>query len=130
MIIDSHVHAFPPVTGMSGFPSVEAHMRGVQCQSYYNINPVRRARDHEIVERQTLWNGMDPGPEGLTDVDMRGGSYGRLEWTTEDGEELYVQLFSPSLRDNSAPPEYVIAEMDYANVGHGRPSDRPDLRTS
>jgi Amidohydrolase len=115
MRVDSHMHPFPDVGSASGYATPADHLRGVQRQSYFNVNPTRRLRDDAIVERQTLWNERDPGAEGLLDVGLRSGRYGRLEWTYE-GEELYVQLFAPSLQNNESSAAYVVAEMDYAEV--------------
>ena len=48
-------------------------------------------------------------------MDFRIGRFGRLEFTHE-GEDHYMQWMPPVLRDMSAPPEYVVAQMDYASV--------------
>src|SRR6266511_2180754 len=115
MIVDSHVHTFPHLGGASGHPSVETHLRLLQRSVYSPINPPRRVRDGSVVREQTLWNGRDPGPEGLTDVQFRVGKYGRLEWTA-GGEDVYVQLFAPSLQTLESSADYMVAEMDYAGV--------------
>jgi len=115
MIVDAHVHTFPSMGGPSGFPSIQAHLRRIQRGVYFPINPVRRARDHAPVREQTLWNGRDLGPQGLEEVGLRVGRFGRMEWTA-GGEELYVQYFAPSLEEQSCSAERMIAEMDYAGV--------------
>src|SRR5215212_5027054 len=113
MIVDSHMHPFPNVGGPSGYPSAKEHLDGVQRQSYFNVNPTRKKADNSVVGGQTLWNGKDLGPAGLRDVNFRSTEYGRMEWEA-DGVPVYVQLFAPSLKDNTSEAEYVIAEMDYA----------------
>ncbi len=115
MRVDSHMHPFPEVGAASGYPSAVEHLRDAQRQSYFNVNPTRRVRDNANVDGQTLWNGKDPGIEGLVDVGFRSGKFGRLEWRSED-EDLYVQLFAPSLQNNESSADYVVAEMDYAEV--------------
>lgn len=115
MLVDSHMHPFPNIAGASGFDSVEAHFQGLQRQSYFNVNPTRRVGDYSIVERQTLWNGRDDGPAGLVDAGLRSTGYGLLEWSFE-GESVSVQAFAPSLQENTSTPEYIIAEMNYAEV--------------
>ena len=115
MIVDSHMHLFPDLSSASGFTSIEEHLRGLQRQSYYNVNPTRRKADQSIVAENHLWDGTDPGVGGLTDVGFRVGPFGTQEWEV-DGEEYYVQLFAPSLQTNASSPEYILAEMNYAGV--------------
>jgi predicted TIM-barrel fold metal-dependent hydrolase len=116
MIIDSHAHTFPFMGAASGFSSPAEHLRRIQRGVYSPINPHSRKRDSSEIGRQTLWNGTDPGPEGLLDVDFRVGRCGRFEWTTGDGD-AFVQYFAPSLIDQTSSAEYMVAEMDYAGVG-------------
>ena len=60
--------------------------------------------------------------DGLADVGLRGGGFGRLAWTA-DGEECYLQYLPPTLVNLSAPPELMVAQMDYVGV------DRAVLQT-
>lgn len=113
--IDSHAHVFPPLTGASGFASPAEHLQAIQRHCYSNVNPALRRRDGAIVDGQQLWNGRDRGPAGLTSVGLRVGEFGRIEWR-HDGEEVYVQLFAPSLPGAEASVAYLLAEMDYAGV--------------
>lgn len=115
MIIDSHVHTFPYMGGPSGFSAAEEHLRYIQRGLYFAINPARRQRDNAPIKEQTLWDGVNPGPEGLRDVGLRMGKFGRVEWRA-GGEDLYLQYFAPSLADQVSSPEYIVAEMDYAGV--------------
>ena len=122
MIIDSHAHAFPPLGGPSGFVSQTRHAMYTQHGMAYHHQPVRRLADHTPVGRQTLCNGEDVTMGGLADVDFRGGGFGRLAWTA-DGEECYLQYLPPTLVNLSAPPELMVAQMDYVGV------DRAVLQT-
>src|SRR5438067_1697111 len=97
MLIDAHAHTFPFLGGANGYPSADFHLKKLQRSVFRPINPPRRARDGSMVERQTLWNGREHGPGGLTEVNFRAGRFGRLEWTV-DGEDVYAQLFAPSLQ--------------------------------
>ncbi len=115
MIVDSHVHTFPYMGGASGFRSPEDHLQRLQRGVCSSINPPFRTRDNSPVQGQTLWDGKDPTPNGLSKVGFRATKYGRFEWTT-DTEELYLQYFAPSLVDNISTAEYMVAEMDYAGV--------------
>lgn len=118
MIVDVHAHVFPWLGGASGFDSVAAHMRYLQQSMCGAPFPVRRVRDNRLVEEETLWtlwDGRNPGPEGLYEVNFRVGRFGRLEWT-KNGEDYYIQFMPPSLQDVTAPGELMIAQMDYVGV--------------
>jgi predicted TIM-barrel fold metal-dependent hydrolase len=118
MIIDTHVHTFPPLEGPSGRQTVAEHMALMQRTNYGAINRPRRQKDDSLIHENTLWNGTDPGPDGLAAVNFRTGRFGRLEWTL-DGGDVYLQWFAPSLQKLESPPEYMIVEMDYAGVDVG-----------
>ncbi len=118
MIVDSHVHTFPYMGEASGFATAAEHLRKIQRTMYGSINRPVRARDGTPVTEQTLWNGKDPGPEGLKEVAFRVGKYGRMEWTV-DGEDVWMQYFAPSLEHNASTADYMVAEMDYAGVDVG-----------
>jgi predicted TIM-barrel fold metal-dependent hydrolase len=118
VIVDTHVHAFPYLGGACGRPTVSDHLRRMQRVNISSVNPPRYARDNSVVTEQTLWSGADAGPEGRLDVNFRVGSFGRLEWTA-GGEDLYMQWFSPSLQRIESPPDFIVAEMDYAGVDVG-----------
>ncbi len=122
MTIDSHAHAFPPMGGPSGFASTKRHAMYTQHALALHHQPVRRMADNSPVREQTLYDGEDVTLAGLTDVGFRGGGFGRLAWTSE-GEERYLQYLPPTLVNLSAPPELMVAQMDYVGV------DRAVLQT-
>jgi predicted TIM-barrel fold metal-dependent hydrolase len=115
-IIDSHTHAFPYLGGASGFRSVREHMRYLQKDMCYSSQPIRRLVDGVAVTGQSLWDGRDPGPDGLFDVNFRVGDFGRLEWT-RDGVDYYLQFQPASLRGMVSPPELLLAHMNEVGVG-------------
>jgi predicted TIM-barrel fold metal-dependent hydrolase len=116
-IVDCHGHIFPPLAGPSGFSSTAQHLLHLQRAMHVHGNqPYRRLRDHAVVPQRDLWQADDPSEAGrATDVGFRVGRFGCLEWE-KDGEGYYVQFFPPHLRDLDAPPDGMIAEMDYAGI--------------
>jgi predicted TIM-barrel fold metal-dependent hydrolase len=68
--------------------------------------PVRRANDGALVSRPVDWDRVER---------FRADRFGRYEWSL-DGEEYYVQQFSPSLQTMESSPEFVLAQMDHAGV--------------
>jgi predicted TIM-barrel fold metal-dependent hydrolase len=115
MIIDSHAHAFPPMGGASGHRTRADHMPYVQHLLMSHHQPVRRAEDNAVARGQTLNDGRDFSLGGLTEVDFRGGDFGKLAWTSS-GDDLSLQYLPPTLTRLHAPPELMIAQMDYAGV--------------
>jgi predicted TIM-barrel fold metal-dependent hydrolase len=116
MIVDVHAHIFPFLGGASGFDSVSTHMRYWQkVTADAPAQAARRATDNSPVQGQTLWDPSDSGPGGALDACFRIGSYGALEWT-KDGVEYRLQQYAPSLQEMTASPEYMLVEMDYADV--------------
>jgi predicted TIM-barrel fold metal-dependent hydrolase len=97
-------------------------MRYVQYLLRFHHQPVRRFDDNSIVTRQTLFDGKDHSLGGLTDVDFRGGGNGRFVWTV-DGVDHWIQYLPPTLARLHAPPELMVAQMDYVGV------DRAVLQT-
>jgi predicted TIM-barrel fold metal-dependent hydrolase len=118
MIIDTHLHTFPPLTTTCGRPTIRDHLNRMQRTNYGAVNRPRRARDNSVVVENTLWNGKGFGPDGLADVNFRVGKYGRMEWTVGN-DDIYLQWFAPSLREIESPPEFMVVEMDYAGVDVG-----------
>lgn len=120
MIIDSHTHIFPNLEGASsgqeGSPSL------LYLQKFVSDSPaqaVRRTKDNSVVEDRTqwaLWDPNDPSPSGAYDVQFRLGEFGRLVWT-KDGADYFMHLYGPSLQKIVSPPEFLLAQMDYAGVG-------------
>ena len=122
MIVDSHAHAFPPLGGPSGFSSRRRHALFTQHLMAFHPQPERRLDDSSITGAQTLYYGEGVTLEGLPDVDFRSGGYGRLAWTA-GGTDYYKQYLPPTLTRLSAPPELMVAQMDYVGV------DRAVLQT-
>jgi len=114
-IIDSHAHSFPFLGGASGYDSADRHLMYLQRTLATHVQPVRRVRDHAIVEGGMLWDDARPGPAGRRPVNFRMTGYGRAEWTV-GGEDYYLQFMPPSLQDNAAPPELLVSLMDHAGV--------------
>lgn len=90
-VVDCHAHIFPPLWQACGLPDAETHLLFQQRAMHTHLNqPVRRLRDHAIVEARHLWDVTDPSEAGrATDVDFRVGRMGRFEWTVDD-EDYYV----------------------------------------
>lgn len=116
-VVDCHAHIFPPLWQACGLPDAETHLLFQQRAMHTHLNqPVRRLRDHAIVEARHLWDVTDPSEAGrATDVDFRVGRMGRFEWTVDD-EDYYVQFLSPSLQDMHFAAEALVAQMDYAGI--------------
>jgi predicted TIM-barrel fold metal-dependent hydrolase len=116
MIIDSHAHVFPPMSGAAGHRTVREHMRYLQAQMAVHHQPVRQADDvKRVMDKQMLVRGHDYTLDGLTDVNFRARGYGRFMWTT-DGIDYYKQYLPPTLTNLEATPELMIAQMDYLRV--------------
>lgn len=95
VIIDGHAHVFPDMRSAPGV-SEEVHkwMLGDRHASA----------------------GAEPIPFGEPpDVNFRLGRFGRLEWN--EGEiGYYRQFMAPSLQDQTASPEFMLAQMDFAGI--------------
>jgi len=115
MIIDSHAHIFPFLGTPAGFGSIAEHMRFLQFYVVGHSQPVRRLRDHSVVQAPTLARSPLIGPEQLTEVSFRVGENGRFLWD-HDGETLYTHFMPPSLQTNSCPPELLLAQLAYVGV--------------
>ncbi len=115
MLVDSHAHAFPPMGGRSGFKTTYEHMRYCQNMLVNHHQPSRRMEDNTIINHQTLYDGTDVSMTGLTKVNFRGDTYGKFAWTV-DGENYCKQYLPPTLTKLHAPPELMLAQMDYVGV--------------
>ncbi len=115
MIADSHAHAFPPMGGPSGHSSIAEHMKYVQLTLMFHHQPSLRTTDNVEVPEQMLVTPNEPSIEGLTKVNMRGSDFGKFTWTV-DSSDYTKQYLPPSLNQLEAPPELMIAQMDYAGV--------------
>jgi predicted TIM-barrel fold metal-dependent hydrolase len=115
-VVDSHAHIFPYLGGASGFASVAEHRRFQQLYMATHGEPVRRLRDHAVVGGRTLYAGDLTHAADLREVDFRVGRFGRFEWTIDDGEDVYLQFFPPSLQGMDSPPEFMLQQMARAGV--------------
>jgi hypothetical protein len=78
---------------------------------------VFRARDGKRVGGEVLFRADNNAWSGLKDVNFRVGQFGRLDFTI-DGEECHSQYMPVGMQQIVAPPELMIAQMQYAGVGH------------
>jgi predicted TIM-barrel fold metal-dependent hydrolase len=115
MIIDAHAHIFPYLGTPAGFRSVKEHMRVLQFYVVGHSQPVRRLRDHAIVEAPTLARAPLVGPQQLNEVGFHVGENGRFLWKYE-GETYYIHFMPPSLQTNACTPELLLAQMAYVGV--------------
>ncbi len=99
----------------SGHSSTAEHMRYAQLTLMFHHQPSRRVTDNAAVVEQMLVMPEEPSIEGLTDVTMRGGEYGKFTWTV-DGADFTKQYLPPTLAKLEAPPELMLAQMDYVGV--------------
>jgi predicted TIM-barrel fold metal-dependent hydrolase len=97
-------------------------MAYVQHLLKFHHQPVRRVVDNAIDAGQTLYDGTDESMDGLLDVKHRGIGFGKFGWTSE-GVDYSKQYLPPTLSRLHAPPELMVAQMDYVGV------DRAVLQT-
>jgi predicted TIM-barrel fold metal-dependent hydrolase len=117
MIVDSHLHIFPPLAGKCGFPSVEEHRQFLQFYITGHGEPVRRLCDQAFVLEAETALSFDPlnGLEGLPDANFRVGQFGRFEWDWQ-GETYYRSFLPPSLQEMVSPPGFILQSMARAGV--------------
>lgn len=115
MIVDSHAHIFPHLGGPCGFPSVAEHLRFLQLYIAGHSNPVRRLKDHAVVEGKRPLSGPPVAPDSLLDVNFRVGKYGRFEWTL-DGEDYYLSFLPPNMQELESPADFLLQQMAHAGV--------------
>jgi hypothetical protein len=116
MIIDVHYHIFPRLGTPSGGEDPALNVKLWQ----YHVRDARRFRrksDGTVVDKQLLEFNSDDLND-MPDIDFRLTDYGKAEFTV-DGVDYYVQIYPPSLQNNEAPPERMVAEMDIAGVDIG-----------
>ena len=101
MIIDCHAHVFPFLGSACGWKSAKEHLDFLQKYMYSSANP-------EFAARPDFWDSE-------LDISFRVGKFGRMEWT-ENGVDYYRQYMPPSLQNQIASPEFIIAQMDHAGV--------------
>ncbi|MGH7118302.1 MAG: amidohydrolase family protein, partial [Acetobacteraceae bacterium] len=117
MIIDCHAHVFQRWAGPCGHASSEIHRRYIQKVQTRTVARVFRARDGKEASGQLLFREGDNSWAGLRDVDFRVGNFGRLDFTI-DGEDYHSQYMPVGMQQIEAPPELMIAQMQYAKVDH------------
>lgn len=117
MIIDCHAHVFQSWEGACGHPSSEIHRKYMQKVQTRTSARVFRERDGKQVSGAVLFNAGENGWSGLKDVNFRVGNYGRLDFTI-DGEDYYSQYMPVCMQQIVAPPEHMLAQMQYAGVDH------------
>ena len=114
MIIDSHAHVFPRLGTNSGDQSGRAQLQIIQHHVQFHVQGWRRRRDG----RRAAPDFLMPAGDAIADmpeVNFRVGGYGQLECTV-DGEEYYLQWYPCWFRQMEAPPELMLAYMDYLGV--------------
>lgn len=107
MIVDAHIHAFPPLDGPSGYPSAAHHAMMLQ-------NKVAGYWGRMVTN--TLDEARKPLPH--EEVDFRIGKYGRYYWR-KGGQECWMQRFPLAMADMEWPPERMVAYMDAVGVDVG-----------
>jgi len=116
LVIDTHAHIFPYLGGRSGYTSTSEHLTYCQWKMHKHIvQPVRRVKDNQIVNEETLWDPDDSTIEGKYDVNFRVGKFGRFEWT-KGGVDYYRQYLPSTIQDMRASPGLIKAMMDYAGI--------------
>jgi len=101
MIIDCHMHVFPFLGSAGGWESPEAHLDYFQKVMYGAARPAEASKPG-------YWTSK-------LDINFRVGKFGRIEWTEGD-IEYYRQFMAPSLQEQVATPEFIIAQMEHAGV--------------
>jgi predicted TIM-barrel fold metal-dependent hydrolase len=99
MIVDVHAHIFPHLGGAGGWKSASAHLAFQKAGLY--IPRHGGTKNSESLEG--------------ADFNFRVGRFGRFEWS-ENGVDYYRQYNPPSLQDQVASPEFMLAQMDHAGV--------------
>jgi predicted TIM-barrel fold metal-dependent hydrolase len=117
MIIDCHAHVFQSWEGACGHPSSEIHRKYMQKVQTRTSARVFRGRDGKAVSGAVLFNEGENGWSGLKEVNFRVGNYGRLDFTI-DGEDYHSQYMPVGMQQFVAPPELMLAQMQYAGVDH------------
>jgi predicted TIM-barrel fold metal-dependent hydrolase len=117
MIVDCHAHVFENWQGACGHPSYDVHLKYIQKNLTRPAAKAFRVRDGMVVTPSMLFRRADNTWAGLTDVGLRVGRYGRLEFTHE-GEEYAIQYMPVGMQTIQSPPDFLIAQMTYAGIDH------------
>jgi predicted TIM-barrel fold metal-dependent hydrolase len=117
VIVDSHAHIFPPLSGASGYAGVAEHRLYIQKILVGHVQPYRSAGTGEIIDDEgMLWDPRRPGVGGYRDVGLDVSAYGRFSWT-KDGASYFLQYMPPWLKEQEMSAEFLGALMDHAGVG-------------
>ena len=119
MIVDCHHHVFQPwAEGPCGHSSDKLHKQHLQHMFARTVARAFRVSDgKQLRDANAL---RSPGTfdwSGLTDVNFRAGTQGRVLFTLE-GEDYAIQYLPPTLNKIEATPEMMLAQMRYAGVDH------------
>jgi predicted TIM-barrel fold metal-dependent hydrolase len=118
MIIDSHAHVFQDWSGPCGLPSRQVHWKYIHKNVTRPAAKVYRLRDGAAADPQLLYRKGDNTWAGLReDVNFRVGPYGRLDFTVDD-EDYYVQYMPVAMQRIESTPEFMITQMNAAEVDH------------
>jgi predicted TIM-barrel fold metal-dependent hydrolase len=117
MIIDCHSHVFQAWEGACGHPSSEIHRKYIQKVQTRTAAMVFRSRDGKQVSGAALFREGENGWSGLKEVNFRVGKFGRLDFTIDD-DDYHSQYMPVGMQQIVAPPELMLAQMQYAGVDH------------
>ncbi|MBI1778912.1 MAG: amidohydrolase [Proteobacteria bacterium] len=118
MIVDCHAHVFQDWGGPAGHPSASIHLKYLQRGFAHPVaTKAFRARDGKQMRLRVLARPDDNTWAGLTDVNFRVGRHGQLVYTWE-GDDYYFQYMPVGMQKIACPPDFLIAQMIYAEVDH------------
>jgi predicted TIM-barrel fold metal-dependent hydrolase len=118
VIIDAHFHIFPPFGTESGGEDPKLNMRIFLHHMRPHASRFRRKSDGALVEKPFFQFATDDLKD-VPDVNFRMTHFGQAEITV-DGVDYLYQAVPPHLgKDNEAPPERMVLEMDEVGVDMG-----------
>ena len=115
-IIDAHFHIFPRLGSQPKGLDKKLRLKMWQFHSR-EWNNFWRKDDGRHVTTQFLQFESN-NLEDMPDVDFRLTDHGQAEITV-DGVDYIMQFYPPSLTNNEAPPERMVAEMNQTGVDIG-----------
>ena len=118
MVIDSHTHIFQHwAGGACGHGTRGVHMNYLRKIGTGPAGKIFRRSDGAEMASSGLFRNRDFTWKGFVDANFWVGQFGQLNFTLE-GEDYYIQYMPVAMKDLDAPPELMIAHMDYAGVDH------------
>ena len=117
MIIDCHAHVIENWNDDCGHPDHATHLKYLQRGLAFTVARSFSARDGSRVGTAELLDPDDRSWNGLKDVHLRIGRFGRIAFTV-DGEERYIQYMPVGMQTLEAPPQLMLAQMAYVGVDH------------